>query len=93
MPAYLAGSSKKDRPKANVQLLKKLEAEKARIQELRQTPEGQEQLRNEKFDLALRKAQGEKVKDDPNRVKKSLKRREKHKEKAQMATCVLLVFC
>ena len=80
-PSYLSG--KKTSQRANYNMLKKLEAEKARAQELQKTEEGQEILRSQKLNLAMRKVQGEKVKDDLAKVKKSLKRKDRQYAKSQ----------
>ena len=61
---------------------KKAEQEKLLIQEIKDTEEGQELLQKLKWNKALLKAQGEKIKDDPALLKKVLKRKQKKKQKS-----------
>lgn len=60
------------------------EAEKKQnqIKRLSQTPEGQEMIKTQNWDNAMKKASGEKIKDDPKLLKKTLKRQENKKKKS-----------
>lgn len=79
-PAYLV---KKKNQKANYSLLKRVEQEREQMEELKRTKEGQQMVREKKMEVALRRVQGEKIKDDPTRIKKTIKRRERQVEKGK----------
>jgi hypothetical protein len=79
IPTYLAQKPKK---KPLKQLIKDVEERNKQMQELSNTAEGQKLKDDEKWDAALKKASGEKVKDDLHRLKRSLKRKEREKKKS-----------
>lgn len=64
-------------------LLRKAEAEKQRLQELAQTPEGAQVVKEKEWEKMMAKAEGEKIKDDPAMLKKTIKKKEKKKHKSQ----------
>lgn len=78
VPQYLV---KKKKLKDHV-LLKKLEKEKELLEKLKGTPEGEEKIKQIELKRAFQKAQGEKVKDDPKRLKKTMKVTKKKKQKS-----------
>lgn len=84
-PAYL--ERKKKSPYA---LLKAAEKEKQRLADLKGKEGGKEELIERTAEKAMKKLQGEKVKDDPARLKKSIKRREMQKAKSQAVWYVAL---
>merc|ERR1712137_347546 len=51
------------------------------MDEPKRTKEGQRLVREKKMEVALRRVQGEKIKDDPTKIKKTIKRRERQVEK------------
>eukprot|EP01096_Ripella_sp_DP13-Kostka_P011312 TRINITY_DN453_c0_g2_i1.p1 TRINITY_DN453_c0_g2~~TRINITY_DN453_c0_g2_i1.p1 ORF type:complete len:398 (+),score=231.56 TRINITY_DN453_c0_g2_i1:148-1194(+) len=63
--------------------LKRAEAEKQKIDELKKSSSGKDELAQIKLQKALARARGEKIKDDPTKLKKSLKKKEKKKEKSR----------
>ncbi|CAK4222737.1 unnamed protein product [Aphanomyces euteiches] len=68
---------------ANIQnLLKKAEAKKARMEELKKTEEGRAIVQAKGWEKALKQAQGEKVLDDPKLLRAKLKKKLKHKDKS-----------
>lgn len=64
-------------------LLEKVEKKKQKIEKLKETnPDAAKAVASkESWKKVLAKAEGEKIKDDPNLLKKSLKKKEKFKEK------------
>lgn len=79
VPTYLAQQRK--RPSNHV-LLKKAEAEKKKMDELAGTEEGEAMREDKAWDAIMKRAAGEKVKDKPELLKKSIKRRETQKKKS-----------
>lgn len=63
-------------------LIKNAEESQRRLEQLKEEGE-HEQVTNEKWDVLERKAQGEKVRDDPKLLKKTLKRLEHKKKKTK----------
>ncbi|OQS01720.1 hypothetical protein ACHHYP_00313 [Achlya hypogyna] len=63
-------------------LLKKAEANKARIEELKKTEEGRAVVQAKGWEKALKQASGEKVMDDPKLLRNKLKKKLKAKEKS-----------
>ena len=88
IPSYL---SKKDKKKKETpyQLLKKVEKQKELLKELEKTDEGKSIALQKKAEIAIKKIQGEKIKDDVTRIKKSIKRKEQKKEKSKLKWFVL----
>lgn len=64
-------------------LLKKVEEDKKKEAELKKTDEGKELVIEHKLDIANRKILGEKIKDDPSKIKKSIKRKERQVAKSR----------
>ncbi|XP_050389348.1 surfeit locus protein 6 homolog [Patella vulgata] len=64
-------------------LLEKLERKKSEFEKLRQKDEkaAKDMEEKDKWNVAVSKAEGEKVKDDPHLLKNAIKRKEKMKEK------------
>ena len=71
-----------DRKCTKQNLLRKVEANKRRIEELKQTMDGKDVAREEQLTVAIKKAAGEKVIDDPKLIKKAIKRKEKLKQRS-----------
>jgi len=82
LPAYLA---KKKNKQTAEQLLKAAEEKKARVEELKQTEEGQNLITKGAWKSALAKASGHTVRDDPKLLKKAVKKEQKKKEKSSKA--------
>ncbi|KAF0705055.1 Aste57867_7148 [Aphanomyces stellatus] len=88
--SLLVGQEKKEEAKtrngrglANIQnLLKKAEAKKARMEELKKTEEGRAVVQAKGWEKALKQAQGEKVLDDPKLLRNKLKKKLKQKDKS-----------
>lgn len=77
----MAAAQRKKRASLST-LLEKAEAHRTRVEALKGTEEG-EQVRGEHdWDAALRRATGEKVRDDPKLLKRSIKREERSKKKS-----------
>eukprot|EP01094_Clydonella_sp_ATCC50884_P026060 TRINITY_DN7032_c3_g1_i1.p1 TRINITY_DN7032_c3_g1~~TRINITY_DN7032_c3_g1_i1.p1 ORF type:complete len:337 (-),score=174.56 TRINITY_DN7032_c3_g1_i1:21-1031(-) len=77
-PAYLA--KKKKLPDAVA--LKKALKEKEKLEKLKSADDS-DKIKDIQFEKALRKTTGEKVKDDPTRIKKTIKRKKAKKEKSK----------
>jgi len=76
LPSYLA----KRRAPLNV-LLKKAEAQKKELEDLKKNQ--RDQIHSKKvFEKLLQKAQGEKIRDNPTLLKKTMKRKQKQKAKS-----------
>lgn len=88
-----AGTLKKNRhslPKDANQALEILHKRKERLEAL--DPEKREKKEDkERWEKVLLKAEGEKVRDDEQRLKKMAKRQEREKRKSAKAWCVLCV--
>eukprot|EP01024_Parvocaulis_polyphysoides_P002990 TRINITY_DN1084_c1_g1_i1.p2 TRINITY_DN1084_c1_g1~~TRINITY_DN1084_c1_g1_i1.p2 ORF type:complete len:362 (-),score=92.57 TRINITY_DN1084_c1_g1_i1:221-1285(-) len=76
---------KKGKVQEKQEILKKLEKKQTHMKELHNTAEEQEILRKEGWEASIRRAQGEKVYDDPKLLKRSLKAIKKRKEKSAQA--------
>ncbi|OQS01229.1 hypothetical protein THRCLA_05771 [Thraustotheca clavata] len=63
-------------------LLKKAEANKARMEELKQTEEGRAVVQAKGWEKAMKQASGGKVMDDPKLLRNKLKKKLKQKEKS-----------
>ena len=79
-PAYLA---QRKHQNVSYSLLKKVEEEKAQLDQLKSSKEGAQLVREKKMEVALRRVQGEKVKDDPSKLRKTLKRKDRQVEKSR----------
>eukprot|EP01125_Pyxidicula_operculata_P005640 TRINITY_DN1978_c0_g1_i1.p1 TRINITY_DN1978_c0_g1~~TRINITY_DN1978_c0_g1_i1.p1 ORF type:complete len:296 (-),score=93.79 TRINITY_DN1978_c0_g1_i1:251-1138(-) len=79
VPTYL----KEKKPKNKQSLLRKLEQKKAKQQELLQSEGGEKVVTEQTWDAMLKKAAGEKVKDDITKLKKSIKRDQQKKKKSE----------
>lgn len=78
-----SAGSKKLRGKAHLKnLLAKAESQRQRAQELRQSDPSR--AKAEKWNTLIDRASGKKVRDDPKRLKKALKRREQEKRRSQV---------
>ena len=76
----------KGKKKSDLQsLLQRAKENKEKLQQLQGTKEGDELKQQHDWDAAMRRAQGEKVRDDPKLLKKSLKRRQRAKKKSAQA--------
>jgi len=80
-PSYLSSKNKPKQKKLNV-LLHQAEKQQKRIKELSQSEEGKEELKKIDLKRAMDKAMGAKLKDDPTLLKKSIKRKQKEKERS-----------
>lgn len=70
--------------------MKKVEREKEEMKNLMKSGnEGKSAVQEKKLEIALRKVQGEKIKDDPKLIKKSLKRKERQIAKSKERALVL----
>lgn len=78
IPSYLEKGKKISR----MQKLKQAESELTTLKELEGTQEGQRLKQEKTWENAFKKAQGEKVKDRIDLIKKSIKRDQKKKEKS-----------
>lgn len=78
-------SRRKKRKQSKEALLAAAEVRQAAAGELIATPEGRAQLQKDAWNAALARAQGEKVKDDPKLLRKSLKSESKMKAKKTAA--------
>eukprot|EP01024_Parvocaulis_polyphysoides_P017700 TRINITY_DN17813_c0_g1_i2.p2 TRINITY_DN17813_c0_g1~~TRINITY_DN17813_c0_g1_i2.p2 ORF type:complete len:390 (+),score=69.37 TRINITY_DN17813_c0_g1_i2:1246-2415(+) len=76
---------KKGKVRIKEDLLKEIKSKKEHLQTIRNTGEEQELLNKEGWEASLRRAQGEKVYDDPKLLKRSLKAMKKKKEKSAQA--------
>lgn len=63
-------------------LLRRVEANKRRMDELKKSTDGKQIAIEKQFSDAVKKAAGEKVLDDPKLIRKALKRKEKAKQKS-----------
>jgi len=80
LPSYLINGKRK---RLSTQaLLSKAEKEKEQLKELESTPEGEQIILKSKFAKAIQKAQGITIKDDPLLLRKTLKKKEKKKQKS-----------
>jgi len=68
IPSYL---SKKRKQPSKTQLLKKVQEKKRKLQELEGTEKGEAFAKNIAWDTMKKRAQGEKVKDDPKKIKEN----------------------
>jgi len=82
LPTYLMNKKKKKQKLSNEQLLKKVEEQKKLLEETKDTPEGQKMAERQTWTSALKRASGEKVKDDVSLLKKTVKREHKMKERS-----------
>jgi hypothetical protein len=80
VPSYLANNKKY--PNKKILLQKTLDNQK-KLEELKDTEEGQQLKENIAWDNMLKRAQGEKVKDDPKKLKQSIKREDWKKKKSK----------
>eukprot|EP01023_Acetabularia_acetabulum_P044662 TRINITY_DN4496_c0_g1_i1.p1 TRINITY_DN4496_c0_g1~~TRINITY_DN4496_c0_g1_i1.p1 ORF type:complete len:341 (-),score=76.70 TRINITY_DN4496_c0_g1_i1:150-1172(-) len=76
---------KKGRVRTREEQLKEVKSKKEYLANIRHTAEEQEILDKQGWDASLRRAQGEKVYDDPKLLKRSLKSIKKRKEKSAQA--------
>eukprot|EP01123_Difflugia_compressa_P007573 TRINITY_DN2061_c0_g1_i3.p1 TRINITY_DN2061_c0_g1~~TRINITY_DN2061_c0_g1_i3.p1 ORF type:complete len:373 (+),score=122.65 TRINITY_DN2061_c0_g1_i3:30-1148(+) len=79
VPTYLQNKRKPSK----AQLLKKVQEQKKILHELHGTEEGDALARQEAWDTMKKKAQGEKIKNDPEKLKKSIKRDMQQKKKSK----------
>jgi hypothetical protein len=91
VPKGLAGIKSRDmsaggkkRPSLH-RLLEAAESRKAQIDALKGTEEGDKIKADHEWDAALRRASGEKVRDDPKLLKRTIKRKESLKKKSAKA--------
>lgn len=75
------GARPKKAKKSTKELLEEAEQQKLLLQQLRGTQEGAELAKNLKWNAALQRAEGKVVKDDPNLLRKTLKREQSLKAK------------
>jgi len=80
IPTYL--SHMKKGPNKKILLQKAMEKQRM-IEELKDTEEGKKMKDDMIYDTLIKRAQGIKVKDDPKKIKKSVKRTEVRKEKSR----------
>jgi len=78
VPTYLT-----KRKPSKTALLKQAQEKKQKLQELKGTEEGEALIKQEAWTTAKKKLIGEKVFDDPDRLKKSIKRDEQKKKKSK----------
>ncbi len=77
----MAAAQRKKRASLST-LLEKAEAHRSRVEALKGTEEGEKVRGEHDWDAALRRATGEKVRDDPKLLKRSIKREERSKKKS-----------
>jgi len=80
VPSYLQTNKRKPNKYA---LLKKAKEQKEKVETLKGTDKGQKLLQQQSWDKVIKKASGEKVKDDIEKLKKSIKRDQSKKKKSQ----------
>eukprot|EP01130_Rhizamoeba_saxonica_P001972 TRINITY_DN11791_c0_g1_i1.p1 TRINITY_DN11791_c0_g1~~TRINITY_DN11791_c0_g1_i1.p1 ORF type:complete len:340 (-),score=103.90 TRINITY_DN11791_c0_g1_i1:104-1123(-) len=80
VPTYLA--QKKKQPNTKI-LLQRAEARQRKLQELEGTEEGKKLEENQAWDSMIKRARGEKVKDDVKKLKKTIKRKEQKKARSK----------
>jgi len=80
VPLYLKTNKRKPNKFA---LLKQAKEQKEKIEALKGTEEGQKLQEDESWKKVMKKASGEKVKDDVDKIKKSIKRDQAKKKKSQ----------
>eukprot|EP01061_Rhynchopus_euleeides_P005257 TRINITY_DN14506_c0_g1_i3.p2 TRINITY_DN14506_c0_g1~~TRINITY_DN14506_c0_g1_i3.p2 ORF type:complete len:157 (+),score=61.93 TRINITY_DN14506_c0_g1_i3:54-524(+) len=86
---FTADSQKKRRMEGTVRkestatMLSKVQQVQERLSQLRGTEEGLQMGADLQWDAALKRAQGVKVKDDASKLKKSIKRADKEKERSR----------
>eukprot|EP01129_Flabellula_baltica_P003274 TRINITY_DN13071_c0_g1_i1.p1 TRINITY_DN13071_c0_g1~~TRINITY_DN13071_c0_g1_i1.p1 ORF type:complete len:344 (+),score=134.20 TRINITY_DN13071_c0_g1_i1:207-1238(+) len=73
----------KKKKKTPQQLLEEVTATQTKLKELEGTEEGKKLKEEIAWDKMMKRAQGEKVKDDPKRLKKTIKREEHQKKKSK----------
>jgi len=79
VPSYVKNRKK---PLSRQKQLIALQEKQQNLEALKQTPEGKKQVENEAWDTMMKKASGEKVKDDASKLKKSIKKTEAKKAKS-----------
>jgi len=80
IPTYL--SHKKKGPTKKILLQKAMDKQRM-LEELKDTEEGKKMKDDMIYDTLIKRAQGIKVKDDPKKIKKSIKRTESRREKSR----------
>jgi len=80
VPLYLKTQKRKPNKFA---LLKQAKEQKEKIEALKGTEEGQKLQEDESWKKMMKRASGEKVKDDVDKIKKSIKRDQAKKKKSQ----------
>ena len=73
-------------------LLKKAEANQARMEELKKTDEGRALVQAKGWDKAIKQAAGEKLMDDPKLLKNKLKKKLKQKEKSAKEWYLIILY-
>eukprot|EP01117_Protostelium_nocturnum_P013283 TRINITY_DN4942_c1_g1_i8.p1 TRINITY_DN4942_c1_g1~~TRINITY_DN4942_c1_g1_i8.p1 ORF type:complete len:274 (-),score=103.18 TRINITY_DN4942_c1_g1_i8:49-789(-) len=82
-PAYLSKKENASKLKVNRKALEKLKREEQLLSELSGTKEGQELSLKKSWNTVFERAQGNKVKDDVQKLTKSVKKKEWRKEKSR----------
>jgi len=83
LPSYLARTKRTNNKKlSNEELLKKAELQKRLLEETPETEELKERLEKQSWSSAMKKALGEKVKDNIGLLRRTVKREQKKKEKS-----------
>eukprot|EP01116_Phalansterium_solitarium_P025403 TRINITY_DN9706_c0_g1_i1.p1 TRINITY_DN9706_c0_g1~~TRINITY_DN9706_c0_g1_i1.p1 ORF type:complete len:442 (-),score=143.35 TRINITY_DN9706_c0_g1_i1:171-1496(-) len=85
VPSYLVDHAKKKKKASTEELLKRAQQHKLLIDQIKGTEEGEQLMKRDAFKSMFAKAQGEKVKDNPALLKKTLKREQKQKKKSSAA--------
>jgi len=80
VPEYLKNRKKKP---SRARLLQIAQENKKALEAKKNTPEGQKVIEEHAWDTMLKKASGEKVKDDIGKLKKTVKREEAKKKKSK----------